>query len=38
MCYGSIEIPLILEEDHEGIARGHYAEKATAWKVLKVGL
>jgi hypothetical protein len=37
-CVMEAEIPLILVEDHEGIAGGHYAGKATAQKVLRAGL
>jgi hypothetical protein len=29
---------MILEESHEGLARGHYAEKTTTQKVLRDGL
>jgi hypothetical protein len=32
------ERPRIMADDHEGIAGGHYASKATAQKVLHVGL
>jgi hypothetical protein len=32
------ETPLILEEAHEGIARGHYAGKETTQKILRAGL
>jgi transposase InsO family protein len=37
-CAMEVEIPLILAEAHEGIARGHYVGKETGLKVLKVGL
>jgi hypothetical protein len=37
-CVMEAERPLILVEAHEGIARGHYAGKATAQKVLRAGL
>jgi hypothetical protein len=37
-CVMEAERPLILAEAHEGIAGGHYAGKATAEKVLRVGL
>jgi hypothetical protein len=37
-CVMEAERPLILTEDHEGIAGGHYVGKATAQKVLRVGL
>jgi hypothetical protein len=33
-----VERPLILTESHEGIVGGHYAGKATAQKVMRVGL
>jgi hypothetical protein len=33
-CVMEEECPMILEEDHEGIARGHYGGKAIAQKVL----
>jgi hypothetical protein len=32
------EIPLILEETHEGIIGGHYAGKETTQKVLRASL
>jgi ABC-type antimicrobial peptide transport system ATPase subunit len=32
------EIPLILEEAHEGIAGGHYVGKETTQKILRAGL
>jgi hypothetical protein len=32
------ELPIILEEAHEGITRGHYAEKSTVQKILCIGL
>jgi hypothetical protein len=37
-CVMEAERPLILSEAHEGIAGGHYVGKATAQKVLQVGL
>jgi hypothetical protein len=37
-CVMEEEIPLILAESHEGIARGHYAGKATTQKVLRASL
>jgi hypothetical protein len=37
-CAMEAERPLILVEAHEGIVGGHYARKATAQKVLRVGL
>jgi hypothetical protein len=37
-CVMEHEIPIILEETHEGIVGGNYAGKATAQKVLRVGL
>jgi hypothetical protein len=37
-CALEHERPRILAETHEGIARGHYAGKATAQKVLHAGL
>jgi hypothetical protein len=37
-CVMEAKRPLILVEAHEGIARGHYAGKEIAWKVLRVGL
>jgi hypothetical protein len=37
-CVMEVEQPLILVEPHEGIARGHYARKAIAQKVMRGGL
>jgi hypothetical protein len=37
-CVLEHERPRILVEAHDGIARGHYAGKATVQKVLHVGL
>jgi transposase InsO family protein len=37
-CDMEAEIPLILAEEHEGIAQGHYAGKETTQKILRVGL
>jgi hypothetical protein len=37
-CVMEVERPLILEESHEGIARGHYAGNKTVQKVLRAGL
>jgi hypothetical protein len=37
-CVMEAEIPLILEESHEGIAGGHYKGKKTTQKVLRDGL
>jgi hypothetical protein len=37
-CVMEDEIPLILEEAHEGIIEGHYAGKETTQKVLRAGL
>jgi hypothetical protein len=37
-CVMEAEIPLILAEEHEGIAGGHYAGKETMQKVLRAGL
>jgi hypothetical protein len=37
-CVLEHEIPRILADSHEGIARGHYAGKVTAQKVLHAGL
>jgi len=37
-CMMEHERPIILEEAHEGIARGHYAGKATMQNVLRAGL
>jgi hypothetical protein len=37
-CVMEVEIPLILEESHEGIAGGHYVGKETVQKVLRDGL
>jgi hypothetical protein len=37
-CVMEAELPMILEEAHEGIAGGHYAGKATTQKVLRAGL
>jgi hypothetical protein len=34
ICVMEVEFPMILEEDHEGIAGGHYVGKSTAQKVL----
>jgi hypothetical protein len=38
ICVMETKRPLILEEAHEGITRGHYVGKATAQKVLRDGL
>jgi len=37
-CVMETEFPMMLEESHEGIVGGHYAEKQTTQKVLRVGL
>jgi hypothetical protein len=37
-CVMEEEIPLILEESHEGITRVHYTGKQTTQKVLRAGL
>ena len=37
-CVMEAERPLILAEEHEGIAGGHYTGKATVQKVLRAGL
>jgi hypothetical protein len=37
-CVLEHEGPIILVEDHEGIAEGHYAGKDTTQKVLCIGL
>jgi hypothetical protein len=37
-CVLEHEWPITLAEAHEGIARGHYAGKSIAQKVLRVGL
>jgi hypothetical protein len=37
-CVMEAEIPLILEEAHEGITGGHYTGKETAQNILRAGL
>jgi hypothetical protein len=37
-CVMEAELPMILEEAHEGITGGHYVGKATAQKVLQASL
>jgi hypothetical protein len=37
-CGMEVERPLIFAEAHESIAGGHYARKATSWKILRAGL
>jgi hypothetical protein len=37
-CVLEHERPRILAESHEGIVGGHYVRKATAQKVLRIGL
>jgi hypothetical protein len=37
-CVMEHEHPIILVEAHEGIDGGHYARKATAQKIVRVGL
>jgi hypothetical protein len=37
-CVMKAERPLILVEEHEGIAGGHYAGKSIMQKVLRAGL
>jgi hypothetical protein len=37
-CVLKHEIPRTLAEAHEGIERGKYASKATAQKLLRIGL
>jgi hypothetical protein len=37
-CVMEAERPLILVEEHEYIAKGHYAGKSTTQNILRVGL